>query len=66
MFFLIISSLDAVFLLKERRGEAKRGHGKRKWDPGGAKKVVQGGMRLSAGAASLRARATGKGREGEI
>ena len=30
----------------------------------GAKKVVQGEMRLSRGAASLRARATGKGKEG--
>ena len=49
-----------------KRREAKRGHGKRKLDPGGAKKVVQGGMALSKEAATGRARATGKGREGEI
>ena len=38
--------------------------GKRKLDPGGAKKVVQGGISISGGAATGRARATGKGREG--
>ena len=40
--------------------------GKRKLAPGGAKKVVQGKITISRGAASRRARATGKGREGEI
>ena len=48
----------------EKQREAKKGHGNRKLDPGGVKKVVQGGMALSKEAASLRARATGKGREG--
>ena len=55
--------------IENRLGEAKRGHkrfGNLKLDPGGAKKVVQGGMTVSEGAAALRARATGKGREGEI